>query len=101
MVDIDTSGPEVEVNLEEQKKVEEPKETIEVEEISEKETDKTYENEKEEHGYVYVQKGWLWFSWTYAIPFGWENVKSSEPPLESDYDGMGNFSRFGNPPKNT
>ena len=47
MVDIDTSGPEVEVNLEEQKKVEEPKETIEVEEISEKETDKTYENERE------------------------------------------------------
>ena len=47
MVDIDTSGPEVEVNLEEQKKVEEPKETIQVEEISEKETDKTYENERE------------------------------------------------------
>ena len=46
MVDIDTSGPEVEVNLEEQKKVEEPKETIQVEEISEKETDKTYENER-------------------------------------------------------
>ena len=47
MVDIDTSGPEVEVNLEEQKKVEEPKETIQVEEISEKEADKTYENERE------------------------------------------------------
>ena len=47
MVDIDTSGPEVEVNLDEQKKVEEPKETIQVEEISEKETDKTYENERE------------------------------------------------------
>ena len=47
MVDIDTSGPEVEVNLEEQKKVEEPKETIQVEEISDKETDKTYENERE------------------------------------------------------
>jgi GH15 family glucan-1,4-alpha-glucosidase len=47
MVDIDTSGPEVEVNLEEQKKVEEPKETIQVEEISEKETDKTFENERE------------------------------------------------------
>ena len=46
MVDIDTSGPEVEVNLEEQKKVEEPKETIQVEEISEKEADKTYENER-------------------------------------------------------
>ena len=47
MVDIDTSGPEVEVDLDEQKKVEEPKETIQVEEISEKETDKTYENERE------------------------------------------------------
>ena len=47
MVDIDTSGPEVEVNLDEQKKVEEPKETIQVEKISEKETDKTYENERE------------------------------------------------------
>ena len=47
MVDIDTSGPEVEVNLDEQKKVEEPKETIQVEEISDKETDKTYENERE------------------------------------------------------
>ena len=47
MVDIDTSGPEVEVNLEEQKKVEEPKETIQVEEISDKEADKTYENERE------------------------------------------------------
>ena len=41
MVDIDTSGPEVEVNLEEEKKVEEPKETIQVDEISEKEMDKT------------------------------------------------------------
>jgi hypothetical protein len=47
MVDIDTSGPEVEVNLEEEKKVEEPKETIQVDEISEKEMDKTYENERE------------------------------------------------------
>ena len=35
MVDIDTSGPEVEVNLEEEKQVEEPKETIEVEEKQE------------------------------------------------------------------
>jgi hypothetical protein len=41
MVDIDTSGPEVEVNLEEQN------EKIQVEEISEKETDKTFENERE------------------------------------------------------
>ena len=32
MVDIDTSGPEVEVNLEEEKQVEEPKETLQVEE---------------------------------------------------------------------
>ncbi len=32
MVDIDTSGPEVEVNLEEETKQEEPKETIKVEE---------------------------------------------------------------------
>ena len=46
MVDIDTSGPEVEINLEEEKKVEEPKETIQVDEISEKEMDKTYENER-------------------------------------------------------
>ena len=30
MVDIDTSGPEVEVNLEEENKVEEPKETLQV-----------------------------------------------------------------------
>jgi hypothetical protein len=28
MVDIDTSGPDVEVNLEEEKQVEEPKETV-------------------------------------------------------------------------
>ena len=60
-----------------------------------------YENEKEEHGYVYVHRGWLWFGWIYAIPFGWDSVEKSESPLESDYDGMGNFSRFGNPPKNT
>ena len=60
-----------------------------------------YENEKEEHGYVYVHRGWLWFGWIYAIPFGWDNVEKSESPLESDYDGMGNFSTFGNPPKNT
>ena len=36
MVDIDTSGPEVEVNLDEEKKVEEPKETIQVEETEPK-----------------------------------------------------------------
>jgi hypothetical protein len=32
MVDIDTSGPEVEVNLEQETKQEEPKETLQVEE---------------------------------------------------------------------
>ena len=37
MVDIDTSGPEVELILKRKKKVEEPKETIQVEE-TEKET---------------------------------------------------------------
>ncbi len=37
MVDIDTSGPEVEVNLEEETKQEEPKETIKVEEAEPKE----------------------------------------------------------------
>ena len=37
MVDIDTSGPEVEVNLEEENKVEEPKETLQVEEKQETE----------------------------------------------------------------
>ena len=37
MVDIDTSGPEVEVNLEEENKVEEPKETLQVEETEPKE----------------------------------------------------------------
>lgn len=53
MVDIDTSGPDVDINLPEEKKeetggiadiqVEETKET----EITEKETDKTFENERE------------------------------------------------------
>ena len=47
MVDIDTSGPEVEVNLEEEKKVEEPKETIQVEEIEPKEEIKVEEETKE------------------------------------------------------
>ncbi len=36
MVDIDTSGPEVEVNLEEETKQEEPKETLKVEETEPK-----------------------------------------------------------------
>ena len=54
MVDIDTSGPEVEVNLEEEKQVEEPKETIEVEEKQETEpkeeikVEETKEEVKEE-----------------------------------------------------
>ena len=54
MVDIDTSGPDVEVNLEEEKKVEEPKETIEVEEKQETEpkeeikVEETKEEVKEE-----------------------------------------------------
>ena len=64
-----------------------------------------YEGEKEERGYVYVQRGWLWFTSSYTISFGWDNfqecVKKGVSALESDYDGMGNFSRFGNPPKNT
>ena len=47
MVDIDTSGPEVEVNLEEDKKVEEPKETIQVEETEPKEEIKVEEETKE------------------------------------------------------
>ena len=48
MVDIDTSGPEVEVNLEEDKKVEEPKETIQVEETEPKEEIKVEEETKEQ-----------------------------------------------------
>jgi hypothetical protein len=54
MVDIDTSGPEVEVNLEEEKKVEEPKETLQVEEKQETEpkeeikVEETKEEVKEE-----------------------------------------------------
>jgi len=47
MVDIDTSGPEVEVNLEEQKKVEEPKETLQVEETEPKEEIKVEEVKEE------------------------------------------------------
>ena len=47
MVDIDTSGPEVEVNLEEENKVEEPKETIQVEETEPKEEIKVEEETKE------------------------------------------------------
>ena len=46
MVDIDTSGPEVEVNLEEENKVEEPKETLQVEETEPKEEIKVEEETK-------------------------------------------------------
>ena len=54
MVDIDTSGPDVEVNLEEEKQVEEPKETLQVEEKQETEpkeeikVEETKEEVKEE-----------------------------------------------------
>ncbi len=41
MVDIDTSGPEVEVNLEKEKKVEEPKGNNTIEENLRKKKDKT------------------------------------------------------------
>ena len=47
MVDIDTSGPEVEVNLDEETKQEEPKETIKVEETETKEETKVEEETKE------------------------------------------------------
>ena len=47
MVDIDTSGPEVEVNLDEETKQEEPKETIKVEETETKEETKIEEETKE------------------------------------------------------
>jgi len=47
MVDIDTSGPEVEVNLEEETKQEEPKETIKVEETEPKEEIEVKEETKE------------------------------------------------------
>ena len=47
MVDIDTSGPEVEVNLDEETKQEEPKETIKVEETEIKEETKVEEETKE------------------------------------------------------
>ena len=47
MVDIDTSGPEVEVNLEEEKQVEEPKETLQVEEKQETEPKEEIEVKEE------------------------------------------------------
>ena len=46
MVDIDTSGPEVEVNLEEETKQEEPKETIKVEETEPKQEIEVIEETK-------------------------------------------------------
>jgi hypothetical protein len=48
MVDIDTSGPEVEVNLEQETKQEEPKETIQVEETEPKQEIEVKEETKEE-----------------------------------------------------
>ena len=48
MVDIDTSGPEVEVNLEQETKQEEPKETIKVEETEPKQEIEVKEETKEE-----------------------------------------------------
>ncbi len=48
IVDIDTSGPEVEVNLDEEKKVEEPKETIQVEEAEPKQEIEVKEETKKE-----------------------------------------------------
>ncbi len=48
MVDIDTSGPEVEVNLEEETKQEEPKETLKVEETEPKQEIEVKEETKEE-----------------------------------------------------
>ncbi len=47
MVDIDTSGPEVEVNLEEETKQEEPKETLKVEETEPKQEIEVKEETKE------------------------------------------------------
>ena len=49
MVPIDTSGPEVDVNLPEEKQaiVSEEKPEVIVEETTDKETDKTFENERE------------------------------------------------------
>ena len=48
MVDIDTSGPEVEVNLEQETKQEEPKETLQVEETEPKQEIEVKEETKEE-----------------------------------------------------
>ena len=63
-----------------------------------------YEGEKEEKGTAYVYQGWLWFVSSYTEKFGWDDfqqtIENSVTNTESDYDGMGNFSRFGNPPKN-
>ena len=67
MVDIDTSGPEVEVNLEEDKKVEEPKETIQVEETEPKEEIKVEQESevKEETEDMYFVKSLngQYFTW--------------------------------------
>ena len=61
-----------------------------------------YEGEVKEKGYAYVSRGWLCFFITHVESFGWEDFqKTVEVNTQSDYDGMGNFSRFGNPPKNT
>lgn len=61
-----------------------------------------YEGEAKEKGYAHISRGWLCFTAIYSESFGWENFqKTIEINAQSDYDGMGNFSRFGNPPKNT
>ena len=63
-----------------------------------------YEGNNEDKGYAYVYRGWLWFVISYKEGFGWNDfqqiIEQSVSDTQSDYDGMGNFSRFGRPPRN-
>ena len=43
-----------------------------------------YEGEKEEKGYVYVHRGWLWFVVSYKEGFGWEQFQETIKDINED-----------------
>tara|TARA_B100001093_G_scaffold6187_1_gene6267 strand:- start:30271 stop:30504 length:234 start_codon:yes stop_codon:yes gene_type:complete len=47
-----------------------------------------FEDDREERGYAYIHRGWLWFVLSHRVGFGWkafhENVKNTIDEISDD-----------------
>lgn len=52
-----------------------------------------FEDDREEKGYAYIHRGWLWFVLSHRVGFGWEDSlqKNVKKTIKENYDNNNIF----------